>query len=268
MAEYDLEETLGLSFDGTGYGTDETIWGGEFLHCTRSSFRRLGSFRNFALPGGDAAVLHPIRIALSILQSGSKAEKLEKDLHLSSGEFQLILEMIGRGVNAPLTSALGRIFDAGAAVLGLVERVSYEGEGPIRMEGYGLAHFIKQVPQSDTSSLGDLLPLHEQEEGTFRFDPFPLINHLLENRQKEPLGSLCLAFHQAVSLASLRGAVFMRESTGINRLALSGGVFQNMLLRRLLIPALEAEGFEVYTNRSFPPGDGGLAVGQAYYSGK
>lgn len=268
MAEYDLEEVLGLSFDGTGYGTDETIWGGEFLHCTRSSFTRLGSFKNFALPGGDAAVLHPIRIAISILQSGSNAEKLEKAFHLPSGEFQLVLEMIRKGINAPLTSALGRIFDAGAAALGLVERVSYEGEGPIRMEGYGIAHFTKQVPQSDTSSLGDLLPLHEQEEGRFRFDPFPLINHLLENRQREPLGSLCLEFHRAVSLASLRGVVRMRESTGINRLALSGGVFQNMLLRRLLIPALEAEGFEVYTNRSIPPGDGGLAVGQAYYSGK
>lgn len=268
MAEYDLEEALGLSFDGTGYGTDETIWGGEFLHCTRSSFRRLGSFRNFALPGGEAAVLHPIRIALSILQSGSKAENLEKSLHISPGEARLILDMIRRDINAPLTSALGRIFDAGAAVLGLVDRVSYEGEGPIRMEGYGLAHFIKQAPQSDASSLGDLLPLHEQEEGTFRFDPFPLINHLLKNRQREPLGSLCLEFHQAVSLASLRGAEFMRESTGINRLALSGGVFQNMLLRRLLIPALEARGFEVYANRSVPPGDGGLAVGQAYYSGK
>jgi hydrogenase maturation protein HypF len=270
MAEHDLEEVLGLSFDGTGYGEDETIWGGEFLYCSRVCFHRLGSFETFALPGGEAAVVHPIRIALSILHSRMNQDELESSFRIPSRELYLLLEMLQRGINSPLTSALGRIFDAGAAVLGLVDQVSYEGEGPIRLEGYGIAQYARDRAEPDTAFLRDLLPFSDGEnrETPFRFDPFPLIKHLLEKRQSRSLGSLSLDFHRAVALASLRGALKMRESTEINGIALSGGVFQNMLLRRLLVPALRAEGFEVYTNRSIPPGDGGLAVGQAYYAGR
>ncbi len=117
MAEHGLEEALALSFDGTGYGTDGTIWGGEFLHATRSGFTRLGSFSPFPLPGGDAAILHPPRIAFALLQAPREREIPGA----AESERSILRAMIETGLSCPLTTSLGRIFDAAAAILGLVD---------------------------------------------------------------------------------------------------------------------------------------------------
>lgn len=263
MAEHGLDEALALSFDGTGFGTDGVIWGGEFLHATRKGFRRLGSFAPFALPGGEAAVLNPARIALSILGSAG-AGRLPG---LEAAQERMILAMLRGDVNSPKSTSLGRIFDAAAAALGLVENVSYEGEGPIRLEGFALRAWDARAVRAP-GALAELLPFTVPPRGDdrlFLIDSRPLIRHLAEKRTARPAESLALLFHEAVAAAALEGARRMQRETGIRRLALSGGVFQNLLLRELLVPSLREAGFEVFLNERVPPGDGGLSVGQIWY---
>ncbi len=262
MAEHGLEEALALSFDGTGYGTDGTIWGGEFLHATRGGFTRLGSFAPFALPGGEAAVLHPARIAFALLSPAGEVPGLSEAQRL------ILRAMLEKRVNCPLSTSLGRVFDAAASILGLVDTVSYEGEGPIRLEGHGLlARGDGKEPSAST--MMELVPFLPSpgDERSFLADPRPLLSLLLERRNSAPVEKLALLFHQCIAAASLEGARRMREITGIRRVALSGGVFQNLLLRELLVPLLIQSGFEVFLNQKVPPGDGGLSVGQVWFQG-
>ena len=254
MAEHGLTECLGMAFDGTGYGSDGTVWGGEFLHATRRSFRRLGHFAAFPLPGGEAAVLKPIRIAFALLDGRGGAELPE----VPPGEAALLRALLSRRTNAPLCTSLGRVFDAAAAVLGLVDRTSYEGEGPILLEGCALARGRRRGARLR----GELVPLSPGDP--FTLDPRPLIETLASRRRTDSPSALALLFHREIAFAALAAAAAMRRITGLRSLALSGGVFQNALLREILIPALLDEGFEVYTSLRLPPGDGGLAVGQAY----
>ena len=178
--------------------------------------------------------------------------------------------MLASELNSPVTSSLGRIFDAAAALLGLVENVSYEGEGPIKLEGLALAELGRSHWTEDGIAPGSLLPVREEpgEGSPFRFDPYPLMAYLARHRETVDRAPLALLFHRSVAAASLEGARRMREKCGIRHIALSGGVFQNMLLRHLLVPLLEEDGFLVYLNRVVPAGDGGLALGQAYYAGR
>jgi len=261
MAEHGLEETLALSFDGTGYGTDGTIWGGEFLHATRSGFTRLGSFAPFALPGGEAAVLHPARIAFAMLSPAPVEIP-----GLSEAQALMLQAMLEKKVNCPVSTSLGRVFDAAAAILGLVDRVSYEGEGPIRLEGLGLRARM-EGNQPSAFTMMDLVPfLPSPGDGrSFLADPRRLLAFIMEERRRAPVEELAFLFHWCIAAASLEGARRMREITGIRRVALSGGVFQNLLLRELLLPLLIQSGFEVFLNRKVPPGDGGLSVGQVWF---
>jgi hydrogenase maturation protein HypF len=160
-------------------------------------------------------------------------------------------------------------------LLGLVDTTSYEGEGPIRLEGLARVEYERREKKGKgppSKFFEDLIPLEpivateaSADRGDFYLDAAPLFAYLADNRKKKDTADLALIFHRAAASASFRGALKMREMTGIGRIALSGGVFQNILLRELLIPELEEAGFEVYLNRSIPPGDGGLAVGQAYF---
>jgi hydrogenase maturation protein HypF len=282
MAEHGLERALALTFDGTGYGTDGTIWGGEFLEADRHGFRRLGCFRPFPLPGGEAAVLHPLRAALSLLAGRLTPAELERllcrDGRLPASDARFLLDMIGRGLSSPLTSSLGRVFDAASALLRLVDRVAYEGEGPIRMEGLawrepGARTPLEALPPIEAAGLTPLsLPdaaeaLPDAAEALFQIDPSPLLAELAERAARPGFapGPAALLFHRAIARAALDGARELRLRTGRAELVLSGGVFQNTLLLGLLAPALREDGFAVYTHRLLPPGDGGLAVGQVYF---
>jgi hydrogenase maturation protein HypF len=257
MAEHGLERAIGLSFDGTGYGADGTVWGGEFLDVTREGFERLGCFGPFRLPGGESAVKHPLRIAAAVLGgAGLPIDRLLPDL--PDRESVAIAEMLSKNLNAPVCSSLGRLFDAAAALLGLVRETDYEGEGPILLEGLASR---SQAAGSPFEPRG-MVPL--VRGSPFRLDPVPLIAHLASARQAQPAPALALFFHREIATAALAGAEELRRLTGLATLALSGGVFQNVLLRELLVPRLETAGFDVWLNRGVPPGDGGLAVGQAY----
>jgi len=276
MAEHGLQQALALTFDGTGYGTDGTIWGGEFLEVDRRGFRRLGCFRPFPLPGGEAAVLHPLRAALALLAGRLPPAGIERllcrDGRLTATDARFLLDMIGRGLNSPLTSSLGRVFDAAAALLGLVDRVAYEGEGPICMEGLALREPGARAPLASPPAAPEpagLTPLSRPaaQEDLFQIDPSPLLMELAERaaRPNPRPGEAALLFHRAIARAALEGSREMRRRTGQRKLVLSGGVFQNTLLLGLLAPALREDGFEVYTHLALPPGDGGLAVGQVYF---
>jgi hydrogenase maturation protein HypF len=268
MAEHGLGEAIALSFDGTGYGTDGSIWGGEFLHATRGGFTRLGSFAPFPLPGGESAMLHPPRIAFALLadplQQGPASGVIPAIDHT---EARLLHAMLEKRVNCPLTTSLGRIFDAAAAILGLVETASYEGEGPIRLEGMGLRAYDPSVRHLDEEAAAGLLPFLGQAEDArlFLIDPRPLLARLMADRTAGRIPALSLLFHEGIAHASFEGARRLRRATGVSRLALSGGVFQNLLLRELLVPLLIKDGFEVFLNEQAPPGDGGLSVGQAWF---
>ncbi|MBN1835508.1 MAG: carbamoyltransferase HypF [Spirochaetales bacterium] len=258
MAEHGLEEAIGLAFDGTGYGSDGTVWGGEFLHATRRGFVRMGHFGPFRLPGGESAVLHPIRIALALLiEAGEDVETLLPDM--PGTERRLLEEIVRRSLHAPLTTSVGRIFDAAAALLAGVGEVSYEAEGPIRLEGMAAGEAREAgIPGArGVVALTAGLP--------FRLDAAPLIAELARRRRAVSPARLALEFHVEIASAAVKGALEMREQTGLNDLCLSGGVFQNVLLREILWPRLHSAGFRVYTNEQVPPGDGGLAIGQAYF---
>lgn len=275
MAEHGLPEALGLSFDGTGYGTDGTIWGGEFLHARRDGFERLGHIQPFPLPGGDAAVLSPLRIAYSILSQRVSPERAVALAGLIDEEAELVPVMVERGINAPLTSSAGRLFDAAAALLGLVHTVGFEGEGPMKLEGSAWRyHNSGSVPEQEIDSTFEWEVISEeggkgggpQTSGDSRFvlHFLPLLLRMAERSAADRTDYLAALFHHGFAAAACRGAVAMRGQTGINSVCLSGGVFQNMLLVKLLMQRLHKEGFSVYTNRRVPPGDGGIAVGQAY----
>jgi hydrogenase maturation protein HypF len=173
-----------------------------------------------------------------------------------------------------VSSSLGRIFDAAGALLKLVDTVSYEGEGPIRLEGLALGLFDGK-PLKGSTSLSDTHISVGQGDGPFMIDCRGLLRHLAESicsggnagtvTADENKAALALEFHRAIAAAALEGARRMREQTGNSQIAVSGGVFQNVLLSELLLPALAESGFQVYTHRNIPPGDGGIAVGQVYF---
>jgi hydrogenase maturation protein HypF len=269
MAEHGLDEALALSFDGTGHGTDGETWGGEFLHATRGGFTRLGSFAPFPLPGGESAVLNPPRIAFALLHDplnplSSPAAPLSG---IDQGQEEILRAMLEKRVNCPITTSLGRVFDAAAAVLGLAQTASYEGEGPIRLEGEGLRAYSPGASRTAENEAARLLPFLDSagDSRLFTVDPRPLLSRMSEGLAAESVPALSLLFHEAVALAAREGARRLRTATGESRIALSGGVFQNLLLRELLVPLLIKDGFRVFLNGQAPPGDGGLAVGQAWF---
>ena len=312
MAEHGLEEAIGLGCDGTGYGTDGTIWGCEFLYVTRSEFTRIGCLKPFRLPGGDESAYNPRRIAYSILRDivgQTKAAELSRmSAPDQSAEGSLVHEMLEKNINSPLSSSAGRLFDAVSAVLGLIGKGTYEGEGPIKLEQAAIRHirnaggeklfqpsYAREFPGIEILSFSDrpaqqVLEIHKDTvtqkgtapdnrtvlppdfvnprgNGSLRFilDPGPLLVDLAKAGRGENLGMLAFRFHKSFAEAVIQGIQTTADETGITTVCLSGGVFQNMLLLELVALPLHRRGFEVFLNNNFPPGDGGLAIGQAYF---
>jgi hydrogenase maturation protein HypF len=267
MAEHGLlEPVIGVALDGTGYGADGTIWGGEFLVADRAEFERLAHFKAYPLPGGDKAIEEPWRMAASMLLT----EKLDTSVaalyerrseEVSDGtavidrryNVEAIQKMIEANFNAPLTSSAGRLFDAVAAILGLCDVATYEAQAAIRLEALADARVQESYPfEIGTQSSSRILDFG----GTIRA--------ILEDKRRgEDVGVIAAKFHNSVAAAIVRTCQWMRDERGIKTVALSGGVFQNELLLRRAVEALQTQGFKVFTNTLVPPNDGGLALGQA-----
>jgi hydrogenase maturation protein HypF len=266
MAEHALDQpAIGLALDGTGYGTDGRIWGGEVLICRLDGFERFAHLDYVPMPGGEAAIRSPWRMAFGHLHSARFDLSDPAILKLlGSGEQQasVLARMIDRGVNSPLTSSLGRLFDAVAAVvLGRFE-VAYEAQAAIELEG---------LAADEPDHLGASRNYEVELRGgdwrngePIRMNASPLWKGLVDDLRSGADKALIGArFHASIALAFVQAALKARAASGIERVALSGGCMHNRRLARLLRTSLGGEGFQVFQHRDVSPGDGGLSYGQA-----
>ena len=264
MAENGLTETIiGVTLDGTGFGRDETgepsIWGGEFLVGNYRGFRRAAHLRSAPMPGGDRAVKEPWRIALAYLVAAGCDIGLLHD-RVTPEAVRTVEAMLSRGLNAPLTSSAGRLFDAVASVIGIRDRVSYEGQAAMELEWAAT-----DVPP-DSEYAFDVQPQPADCDGPrppLVIDTRPLIRGVVADvRMGTAASRIARRFHSTfVSMIALT-CNRIRESTGLNAVVLSGGVFLNALLTSECVKRLSQEGFRVYRHRLVPPNDAGLCLGQ------
>ncbi len=260
MAEHGLEGSiLGAAFDGTGYGTDKSIWGGEFILVQNGDFSRAGHLKPIRLFSSDESVRQAWKSALCYLFDAGLHE--EAHAHACGEHFDLISSALGAGVNTILSSSMGRAFDAVSSVLNICHESGYDGQSAIELEN-AAARYQKE----NTASAAIPLPysLFEDESGPV-VDLSPAFTALCaEKKRGESTNKLAYRFHLTVCAFTLKVFRALREKTGIETVALSGGVFQNRLLTETLVPMLERERFKVYRNVAYPAGDGCIPLGQGY----
>lgn len=241
---------LGICWDGTGYAADSTIWGGEFLQINEHSFERVAHFRPFRLPGGDAAVKQPRRSALGVLYEIFGPEVFDLNLphleHFSQTELRMLRRMLGQGINSPFTSSAGRLFDAVAALSGLRQRVSYEGQAAMELE-YAI------VP-----GISDAYDFNVTEQYPLVIDWQPAMVEILHDARQENPGLIAAKFHNMLAEIIVRIA----RAVGQPQVALTGGCFQNKHLTERSVLRLREEGFHPVWHRRIPPNDAGIAPGQ------
>jgi hydrogenase maturation protein HypF len=264
LAEHGLAgPVIGIAADGTGYGTDGTVWGCEIMAADLLGFERLAHLDYVPLPGGEQAIRQPWRMAAAYLAHTYGDNFLELDLpfvrRLDRAKWHLLAQAMARKINSPLTSSLGRLFDAVAALIGLRSTALYEGQAAIELE-----MLADEAPSGPRESEGEALYPFSFGDGTpTSFDVRPMIRALVGDiQQGVPLPQIASRFHHSVAALLARAALKAREQTGLNVVALSGGVFQNRLLLEQLIARLDEMAFQVYINRLVPPNDGGLSLGQ------
>lgn len=272
MAENHLDgRVIGIALDGTGYGTDGKVWGGEVLACDYRGFERLAHLEYIPMPGGSTAILEPWRMAVSYLHHHFGREFWNLDIPfvrgLDRGKTRTLIQAIERGVNCPLTSSAGRLFDAVAAIAGVRERVNYEAQAAIELEAalYAGGRDSAWKPVHEPSMDDAVYPFAIRDESReWIIDVRPLLKALVEDvRQGVPTGAISRRFHLGFAGVLARVAERVRNQTGLERVCLSGGSFQNVFLSTQLQAQLEAGGFQVYTHCVVPCGDGGLSLGQA-----
>jgi hydrogenase maturation protein HypF len=259
---------LGVTWDGTGYGVDGTVWGGEFLLGDAAAFVRVAHLRPFRLPGGDAAIKEPRRVAFAMLWElyGDQViewEHLAPVRALAMAERRLLAQMLRRKVNAPLTTSAGRLFDGVAALLGLQQQVSFEGQAALALEFAVDAQEMGAYP-IEISTHGSL-PARTDANASVAplpvlgLDWQPMVEALLADLQRGvSSGMMAARFHAALA----ESIVAVARRVGETRVALSGGCFQNRWLAELTVRRLRHTGFDVLLHRQVPPNDGGISLGQ------
>ncbi len=262
MAENGIDgEVIGIAMDGTGYGTDGTAWGGEFLVASEAAFTRVGHITNYLLPGGEKAIREPWRIAVSLLRQayGDDWPDVAKSLDIvpEKSFYETMDRIMKQGFNSPLTSSLGRLFDGVAAILGLRKKVTFEGQAAMELEAmarYGSG----RVMQFTIEEAGDIIHL----------DFSPMIRAITKRLQAgKDNGELAFSFHLTLQVAFCKMARTIRDKTGLNRVVLSGGCFQNRILTEGTIAELEKAGFGVFFHNAIPANDGCISLGQAVCAG-
>ena len=245
---------IGVAFDGTGYGTDGTIWGGEFLIAGLTGFERAGHLAPVPMPGGAAAIRQPWRMAAAYLDAaypdgppGGLAIMMRNEKHWAE-----VVALARSGLHAPVTSSAGRLFDAAAALLGVRDAINYEGQAAIELEQ--LAGPAERPGYRAAITAGAVLEVAGAD----------LIRAVCEDLAAGAApGAVAARFHHGVAGAVVDCCLLLRERTGLEVVALSGGVFQNVLLLGMVVNRLEAQGFRVLTHSRVPCNDGGISLGQA-----
>jgi len=259
MAEHGLDEpVIGLSFDGTGYGTDGKIWGGEVLLVDGVQFSRLAHLEYTPMPGGDAAIKEPWRMAVGYLYQAYGEDFLNMDLPLfqkiEKKKIELILRMIKKRFNSPETSSMGRLFDGVSALLGICDRATYEGQPAIMLEQWAIESKYQKIYPFDWN----------KENGIYKIAISPMIKELVyELIQGKSPEQISYKFHLTLIKLFTKLCLKLKRETGLNRIILSGGVFQNITLLIGLQKALKNESFFVYSHEKVPTNDGGISLGQA-----
>ena len=245
---------IGVAFDGTGYGTDGTIWGGEFLAAGVATFERGGHLAPVPMPGGAAAIRQPWRMAAAY-QDADPNSPADLDLDVvrrNQDRWAAVTAMARRGVNAPLTSSAGRLFDAAAALLGVRDAINYEGQAAVELEQL-----------ADPAEAG-AYPAAVEAGHPFRVRGADLLHGILDDlTARVPAPVIAARFHHGVAALIEAGCLLMRGRYGLGTVALSGGVFQNLLLLDATVSRLEARGFRVLLHARVPCNDGGISLGQA-----
>lgn len=258
---------LGIAFDGTGAGTDGTIWGGEFLVASLGGFERAAHLRTWALPGGAASVRDARRNAFTLLSELGLLEHPGAARLLGSLDEQtrsVTATMIEHGINSPRTSSMGRLFDAAAAILGICDKATYEGEPAIELEAAAWRAFSSESACPTGNMVSFSVTESSRPDDCHVLNSRPLFEALLEGiRTGVPAGKLALDFHVTIARSSARIAREICAREGLDTVALSGGVFMNRLLLQLLTRELKSMGLTVLIPRSVPVNDGCIAYGQA-----
>ena len=258
IVENGIQETvIGVSLDGTGYGSDGRIWGGEFLITDYKDFKRFGHFEYIPMPGGAAAIKRPYRMTIGYLVTLLGEEALSDNLRfldtIDDQELTLIERQLVQGINSPLTSSCGRLFDAVAALIGIRGVVEYEAQAAIELEMIA----AEEEEGGYSFSIDD-------RDGMYIIKLKQLFRDILEDVQNGiPRSIISARFHSTIVEMIVKMCMLGKRDEHINRVALSGGVFQNRYLLRKTVMALQQTGFEVITHSKVPTNDGGISLGQA-----
>jgi hydrogenase maturation protein HypF len=258
MAENGIEgDVIGVALDGTGFGLDGTIWGGEFMKANLRDFDRLAHLRKVPMPGSSMAIKEPWRMAMVYLLEafGDEATSLRIDLmkRIDFQKWEILKRMIEKKINTPWTSSMGRLFDAISSLLSIRDEVHYEGQAAIELEMMADPDERGQYP----------FQIHQEERPMvidIRETIRAVVHDLIENVSASRIPG---KFHQTVAFLIINTCEIIRSHEGLNRVVLSGGVFQNIFLLSLVTKGLKESGFEVYTHHLVPTNDGGISLGQA-----
>jgi hydrogenase maturation protein HypF len=257
MAENGIDEdVIGISLDGTGYGTDGKIWGGEFLIASLREFSRFSHFDYIALPGGDKAIDEPWRTAYSFIYKyfGDSFDYNSMPLFriVEKRKLSMVREALIKNINAPLSSGAGRLFDAVSAILGLCVEARFDSEAPMRLES------------AISDKTDDYYPF--KAEGSIVFaDTF---EGIIKDMKKQSASVISAKFHNTIAQVILEVSKKIRKETSLNKVMLSGGVFQNKYLFEKSLYLLNRNRFRVFTNRQVPANDGGISLGQLVIASK
>jgi hydrogenase maturation protein HypF len=250
-----MGEVIGIAFDGSGFGPDGTVWGGEFLVADYAQYKRFGHFEQLPMPGGELAIRKPYRLAIAYLKSllGS-LPALPFMKGLSSSEVNMVLQQLERKINAPLTSSCGRLFDVVSALLGVCQTITFEGQAAIELE-----------MRSASSGSDDVFPYYvERIDGVWQVHLKPMferiVKHLIEGAS---VAGIAETFHTTIASIAASVVSLISQETGIGDVVLSGGCFQNRLLLTKTIASLTKTGVRVFIHKKIPCNDGGISLGQA-----
>lgn len=265
IAENDVEgPVLGVAWDGTGYGSDGTIWGGEFIVVDDASARRAAHLLPFRLPGGEKAVSEPRRAAIGVLfellgEAALDNDQSEPNRSFSETERRILARMLAANLNAPYTTSIGRLFDATASILGLVQKTSFEGQAPMALE-----FALDQHPPLKRYALA-IEPRSAFSDRPLVLDWRPMMQALLDDiAAGAPISDMVAAFHNGL----IDAIIVVARHVGETRVVLTGGCFQNRYLTEAAVKRLVQQGFEPFWHQHVPPNDGGLALGQAVWAAR